>query len=313
MRKGKNKLMKKSKLLILLIIHLSFTCSKNEAKTNEKFVVEAKSGLSLRKLPSQTSEKITVIPYNQPIYLIEKTTISDVIENKKGYWWKVEWYSNEGFVFSTFLRKISFSDTISTVQQISLISDAILYIENSDEISVWWIESPFPISKNQIMTVYPLYRPFRRTLQIKVIENEFEKLSDGGDAFLEKGFKVLPDGSYERYNIKHSNIVEKDFHSIKNPDRNPDYPSDVIVIYPPVEKVKCIEKKNLKEELPKGEPLNTLSYALDLDDDNKEDLTLFKDKSGQFTKGYVKKNNKWVLMYSFSGKVDDPIYEYQCD
>lgn len=304
--------MNKYKLIAPLIIFLTFSCVKKEEKINEKYIVEAKSGLSLRKSPNLSSEKITVIPYNQTVFLIEKTNISDTFENRKGYWWKIKWYLNEGFVFSSYLRKISFSDRVSSVHQINLIRDATLYIENSDEISVWWIESPIPIDKNQIMTIFPLFRPFRRTIQIKVIESEFEKLPNTGDGFLEKGFKVLPDGSYERYNIKHSNIEEKDFHDIKNQDRNPNYPSDVIVIYPPVEKVQCVEKKKIKS-LPQGESLETLAYALDLDEDNKEDLLLFKDISDQFASGYVKKNNIWELIYSFSGKIDEPKYEYLCD
>ncbi|MCG6142785.1 SH3 domain-containing protein [Leptospira mtsangambouensis] len=278
----------------------------------ERFIVNAKSGLNLRESPRINGKIVVSIPYKQPVTIIEKTTLSESIEGIQGNWLKIRWFTNEGYIFGGFLKKFENFEKDSTVSEIKLIMDAHLYVSDKKNIEISWIESPFPIQNKQIISIFPLYKPMQKLFQIQVKKSTKEISNDTGDATLNKGFNVTKENLYTRYIIEHEEINIPYLVNIKNPERNPDYPSDVIVIYPPVQYVKCVTKNKIKI-IPKNELLKDLSYALDLDNDQIEDLLMFKGDDGSFASGYIKKNKHWILMYSFSGKPELDKTEYQCN
>ncbi|GAB4410107.1 MAG: hypothetical protein OHK0053_36910 [Microscillaceae bacterium] len=70
----------------------------------QKGLITAKSGLTLRKAPSIKSEKITVIPSNEEVGVLEFMEDPKEIDGIEGVWCRVRYGRKEGFLFSPFIN-----------------------------------------------------------------------------------------------------------------------------------------------------------------------------------------------------------------
>ncbi|NJL14062.1 MAG: SH3 domain-containing protein [Microscillaceae bacterium] len=70
----------------------------------QKGLITAKSGLTLRKAPSIKSEKITVIPSNEEVGVLEFMEDYKEIDGMYGVWCRVRYGRKEGFLFSAFIN-----------------------------------------------------------------------------------------------------------------------------------------------------------------------------------------------------------------
>jgi len=111
--------MKIWKLVLLSVTIVGCDKIKNSAITqnnqNTSMYVSARSGLVLRSKPDKTSEKITILPQNTEVRIIEKTDVKEIIGNTSGHWIniKVESSGKTGYVFDGFLsssRTSNFTD-----------------------------------------------------------------------------------------------------------------------------------------------------------------------------------------------------------
>lgn len=93
--------MKRKLLLLFLIIPLFSPIKPQEYITGK---VIAKSGLTLRERPGTQYKKITIMPYDSEVFVIDQTGPQDEIEDIKGFWVKVDYQGNQGWVFSGFLQ-----------------------------------------------------------------------------------------------------------------------------------------------------------------------------------------------------------------
>ena len=66
--------------------------------------VLAESGCSIREFPTVNSEKIGYATQGDLLKIIEKTKVSEAIENKSGYWYKVSYEGKTGYCFGGFLE-----------------------------------------------------------------------------------------------------------------------------------------------------------------------------------------------------------------
>ncbi|MCS6820955.1 MAG: SH3 domain-containing protein [Microscillaceae bacterium] len=81
----------------------------NNVKTNfgdaiQKALVNAKSGLTMRKEPKQSGQKIVTIPRNAEVAILEYTDNFETINDLGGSWCKVRYGKNEGYIFSAYLN-----------------------------------------------------------------------------------------------------------------------------------------------------------------------------------------------------------------
>lgn len=67
------------------------------------FIVTSKDGLNLRKDPGTSAKVISVLPYKFRGEILEKQNNYQVIQDAYGYWAKVRYKDNEGWIFSGFI------------------------------------------------------------------------------------------------------------------------------------------------------------------------------------------------------------------
>lgn len=77
---------------------------KKSSSEEEKAVVIAKSGLSLRETSDRKSKLITVLPTNAVVEIVEKGTEDVKIGSKKAPFHKVKYSKYEGYVFGAYLK-----------------------------------------------------------------------------------------------------------------------------------------------------------------------------------------------------------------
>jgi uncharacterized protein YraI len=70
----------------------------------QKGLITAPSGLTLRKAPTPRSEKITVIPQNEEVGILEYMDDSKEIDGMYGVWCRVRYGKKEGFLFSPYIN-----------------------------------------------------------------------------------------------------------------------------------------------------------------------------------------------------------------
>ncbi|MCU0439838.1 MAG: SH3 domain-containing protein [Raineya sp.] len=70
----------------------------------QKGLITAPSGLTLRKAPTPRSEKITVIPQNEEVGVLEYMEDSKEIDGMYGVWCRVRYGKKEGFLFSPYIN-----------------------------------------------------------------------------------------------------------------------------------------------------------------------------------------------------------------
>ena len=79
------------------------------AKKGEQLSVFAVSGLNLRAEPDTNAKVIAKIAYAEKVQIVDPITgFFETIEDRTGYWFKVQYKNQEGFLFSGYLTK-SFS------------------------------------------------------------------------------------------------------------------------------------------------------------------------------------------------------------
>ncbi|TGN19816.1 SH3 domain-containing protein [Leptospira idonii] len=112
----------KVKYPILIILLILFTFCKEQASNKktenntEYLLVSAKPYINIRKQPNQNSEKIGKIEYGKIVSVIEKSTISETIDSKTGFWVKVNHNGTTGWVFDAFLAKsINYFDLFKAI------------------------------------------------------------------------------------------------------------------------------------------------------------------------------------------------------
>ncbi|KOY85574.1 hypothetical protein AD998_04880 [bacterium 336/3] len=84
----------------------------------QKGLITAPSGLTLRKAPTPRSEKITVIPQNEEVGILEYMDDSKEIDGVYGVWCRVRYGKKEGFLFSPYIN--SSTATISAKSGLTL-------------------------------------------------------------------------------------------------------------------------------------------------------------------------------------------------
>ena len=99
-------------------------------KVGDTLSVFAKSGLNLRDQPLINSNVIARIPFGERVKVVELTYDSEIIENRKGLWLKVDCQEETGFLFSGYLTKL---------EAIKIGKNEANYVEFNEFIS--WLES----------------------------------------------------------------------------------------------------------------------------------------------------------------------------
>ncbi len=89
---------------LLLLTFSFFVFSQAMAQTNMQYAA-AKAGLSLRQLPAATAPVLQKIAYGQKLQLLTDTAagIKIITEGFEGYWQKVKYNNEEGYVVSSYL------------------------------------------------------------------------------------------------------------------------------------------------------------------------------------------------------------------
>jgi hypothetical protein len=114
------------------------------------------------------------------------------------------------------------------------------------------------------------------------------------------------------YEVELESISEnyKEYWSIKSlPDRSEEYPSDVLIVYPPVKNCTLLQGIQFEsKDLPENISNDIIKGALDFDGDNRPDALVYefccktRQPTGtcDYTCGetYVKENNKWIMINS---------------
>lgn len=105
--------------LILLLAILTAFC-KRQPNSNEQvipvtvkktyFIVTTREGLNLRAAPNTSAKILTVLPFKYRGEIIEKGNQGEYIQNAIGYWAKVNYRGQEGWVFSGFIWLLSSPD-----------------------------------------------------------------------------------------------------------------------------------------------------------------------------------------------------------
>lgn len=146
------------------------------------------------------------------------------------------------------------------------------------------------LNNGELVQVIPL-REELPSLLLPVVRT---KLRDEYDIWYEVDLELITDSSYWKIESK--------------PDRRPEYPSDVLVVYPPIQNCKLLPTAKLNSsELPQFAPKEIIKGALDFDNDNKPDALVLefccKDRKTRenpdcdYTCGetYVKLNGNWIM------------------
>ncbi|WP_167881688.1 SH3 domain-containing protein [Leptospira kanakyensis] len=75
-------------------------------KDSELYFVSNPEGVYLRKYPTKLSEPITYLYEGKLIEVTGKTLENDIVNGKKGYWYKINWYDKtKGWIFSEYIQK----------------------------------------------------------------------------------------------------------------------------------------------------------------------------------------------------------------
>lgn len=103
------------KTLLLLLVGLTF-CKKPPSSKEQTlqiapkktfFIVTTREGLNLRAAPSTDAKILNVLPFKYRGEVIEKAKQGEYIQNAIGYWAKVQFRGQEGWVFSGFIWLLS--------------------------------------------------------------------------------------------------------------------------------------------------------------------------------------------------------------
>lgn len=89
--------------------------------SNDYQIVNADPSLMLRERPTIHSKVIGVIPNKHIVKLIEKTNNTEIINNIKGTWVKVNWSNKIGYVFGGYLSNIDIDRVTSLKSDITTI------------------------------------------------------------------------------------------------------------------------------------------------------------------------------------------------
>lgn len=90
---------------LLILISTFFLFTEWAVAQQQSFWVAAKSGLSIREKPSTTAKVLDKIPYGTKISPIntEEEAISIITEGMQGYWEKVSFNNQTGYIVSSYL------------------------------------------------------------------------------------------------------------------------------------------------------------------------------------------------------------------
>jgi hypothetical protein len=103
-------------------------------------------------------------------------------------------------------------------------------------------------------------------------------------------------------------FTQREFFEIESlPNRSPEFPFDVVVLYPAVEFARQVKKEQItKQMLPKGTSINAVKAAIDVTNDQKPDVLLLKYCCQDATKStdcdytcgklFKQVNGKWKLI-----------------
>ncbi len=148
------------KLLLFFIIQITFF---SFVYAQSLYKTTARSGLILREQPNTNAHKITSIPYNKKVRVLNSDGPEDEIRNIKAKWFQVEYNEKIGWAFSGFLKLISdsnitgntckhFSGNYSTVSESEWNYELILKADCSYELrfqSHYWDEKGKTIYENK--------------------------------------------------------------------------------------------------------------------------------------------------------------------
>jgi len=97
--------MKKILCAPVIIISLFFIISSAITAPENLRYAGAKAGLVMRETPDTAGKKITLIPLDEEVTLLEEKNDTVTIAGKTGKWSKITWKDKTGWVFGGFLKK----------------------------------------------------------------------------------------------------------------------------------------------------------------------------------------------------------------
>lgn len=87
---------------------------KKELSGKERWI-ESEIGLRMRDKPDLSGRKLDIIPYGDPVLLLEESGAEKLIAGRKGRWSKVDWKGRTGWVFGGFLSNAPVKSEKKTV------------------------------------------------------------------------------------------------------------------------------------------------------------------------------------------------------
>lgn len=121
---------------IIFLLAMTVTASTLSALklTDKTRFVIADVGLRMRDAPELGANKLGVIPFNQPVTLLEESGEEQTIAGATGRWSKVDWKGKVGWVFGGFLAKEF------VMPQIDVIPHDVMELLHRGE---FWMEVPY--------------------------------------------------------------------------------------------------------------------------------------------------------------------------
>ena len=118
------------------------------------------------------------------------------------------------------------------------------------------------------------------------------------------------DSKFDWYSVFLESVKNKDYWTVKSPkDIRAEYPSDVLVVYPPIKNAVLLDSSKLTaSDVPKNTAIDVIKGALDFDGDSLpealvvsfccNDKTTHKDCEYECSETYLKIDGKWTLIDS---------------
>ena len=70
-----------------------------------EYFVTAKSGLNIHESGNKNSNTLISVPYKGKVTLLEKDSVTDIINGKSGFWYKVEYKGTIGYAWGLLLER----------------------------------------------------------------------------------------------------------------------------------------------------------------------------------------------------------------
>ena len=91
-------------LALLMFVPKKDFLNQLDTTKNEIGIVNAKSGLNLRKTSSQNSEIILTIPFGEEVEILDEIEKNEILSNKTGNWYEVSYAGNRGWVSGEYVQ-----------------------------------------------------------------------------------------------------------------------------------------------------------------------------------------------------------------